>query len=423
MRSDVLLMVGAKLCVLFCGAATAVIVARWLGPEGRGSLASTYALITLLAQLGTVGIAWANSYFAAREPRVRASIAGNSLWLAGVLGPLMAGFGIAIKVIAPGAFADISWLELAIGMCAVPIVLCSLFLQNIVLAEGRMLLYNGVEAAAAVLTVVLLLTVLPLADGGVLLVLSLLIGPQVGALFIYMLAMRRHGRLLRRLDGALARRMLGYGARAYVITLIAYMLIRIDLLLVNSIQGAGAAGQYSIAVALADALYLLPAAVAVNLFVRVARGSGDRDLTLSVFHLVAVGYLLLCVLAGVLAGPVIAVLFGPAYQPAGSLFLWLLPGVYCLGVLEVIANHFAAHGMPRELVLVWLPGLGVNLAINIVLLPHHGTYVASLASSVAYAMVLVLHLRLFARDLGSWSALRPTIAGTSSLVRLALRRA
>jgi O-antigen/teichoic acid export membrane protein len=255
------------------------------------------------------------------------------------------------------------------------------------------------------------------------LALSLLIAPQVLALLVYMSVMRRDERLLRPLDSALARRMIGYGARAYLITLIAYMLIRIDLLLVNDIQGARAAGQYSIAVALADALYLLPTAVAVNLFARVARGSAGRDLSLDVFHLVAVGYLIICALAAPLAGPLITLLFGAAYHPAISLFLWLLPGVYCLGVLNVIAYHFAAHGMPRELVLVWIPGLAINLALNVTLLPHNGTYVASIASTVAYALVLILHLRMFARDLGSWSPLRPTLAGTTSLVRLALRRA
>jgi hypothetical protein len=36
--------------------------------------------------------------------------------------------------------------------------------------------------------------------------------------------------------------------------------------------------------------------------------------------------------------------------------------------------------------------------------------------------VLVLHLRLFAQDLGSWSPLRPTIAGASTIVRVAFRR-
>ncbi len=422
LRSDVLLMLGAKLCLLALGAAMTVIVARSLGPAGRGSLASIYALMTLLAQLGTLGIASANPYFAARDPQLRTRIVGNSLWFAGVLGPVMVAVGIAIKIAAPGVLLDVSWLELSVGMVAVPIMLGTLFLQSILLAEGRTVLYNGIEVGAGLLTVLLLLTVLPLAPDDVLLALALMIGPQAAALGFYMRTMRRHGPLLRRPDGALARRMLGYGARAYLITLIAYMLIRIDLLLVNGIQGAASAGQYSIAVAFADALYLLPGSVAINLFARVARGSGDREMSLNVFHLVAVGYLAVCALAAPLAGPLIALMFGAAYRPATSLFLWLLPGVYCLGVLNVIAYHFAARGMPRELVLVWLPGLAVNLAIDVFLLPHHGTYVASISSSVAYAMVLLLHLRLFARDVGGWSALRPTVAGTSSLLRIVLRR-
>jgi O-antigen/teichoic acid export membrane protein len=422
LREDVLLMLGAKFGVVILGAATTVIVARSLGPAGRGSLASTYALMTVLAQLGTFGIGSANPYYAAREPHMVGRIAGNSLWLAAGLGVSMATVGIVLKLAAPGALGDITWPELLVGMSAVPIVLCSLFLQSILLAEGRTVLYNGVEVGAALLTVLLLLTVLPLAGGGVLLALSLMVGPQLLALLVYVSAMRRHGRLLRPLDSALARRMVGYGARAYAVTLVAFLLTRIDLLLVNGIQGAKAAGQYSIAVAMADALYLLPIAVSVNLFARVARGSADRDMSLSVFQLVAVAYLIVCLIAAPLAEPAISLLFGAAYHPAVSLFLLLLPGIYCLGLFNVIAYHFAGHGMPRELILVWIPGLAINLALDITLLPHHGTWVASVASTVAYAVVCLLHMRMFARDLGGWSRLRPTFAGTTSIVRLALRR-
>ncbi|HEV2975269.1 MAG TPA: polysaccharide biosynthesis C-terminal domain-containing protein [Solirubrobacteraceae bacterium] len=414
LRSDVLLMLGAKVCVLVFGAATTIIVARSLGPAGRGSLASIYALMTLVVQLGTFGVTSANPYFAAREPHLRARIAGNSLWLAGVLGPAMAALAVAIKLLAPGALGGIGWAELSLGMLAVPIMLSSLFLQSILLAEGRTVLYNAVDVGVALATLLLVGVVLPLAGGGVLLALSLLVAPQALALLIFVSAMRRHGPLRRPLDRALALRMIGYGARAYAVTLLAYLLIRIDLLLVNGIQGARAAGQYSIAVAVADALELLPLAVCVNLFARAARRSADRDASLGVFHRIAVGYLVVCALAAALADPAITLLFGHAYHPAIALLLWLLPGVYCLGLLNVIAYYFAAHGMPRELALVWVPGLAINLALNLALLPHHGTYVASLASSLAYALVLALHLRMFARDLGGWSRLRPTVAGMTS---------
>lgn len=414
-------MLSAKLAVLILGAAATVIVARSLGVSGRGTLASTYALMTLLAQLGTFGVASANPYYAAREPQARGGIAGNSLWLGGIFGSTMVVAGVGLKLVAPSALGDIGWPELAVALAAVPLVLSSLFLQSILLAEGRTVLYNGVDVSAALVTVILLLTVLPLDSGSVLLALCLMIGPQAAALLVYLWAMRQHGRVLRRPDTALARRMIGYGLRAYVVTLLAYLLIRIDLLLVNGIQGSRAAGQYSIAVALADGLYLLPVSVSINMFARVARGA-ERDLSVQVFQVVAVGYLVVCAIAAALAAPAIALLFGPEYHPAVSLFLWLLPGVYCLGVLNVIAYHFAGHGLPKELALVWVPGLAINLAIDFTLLPHHGTYVASIASSIAYAIVLALHLRMFARWLGGWSLLRPSLSGAASTVRLALRR-
>ena len=160
----------------------------------------------------------------------------------------------------------------------------------------------------------------------------------------------------------------------------------------------------------------------MNLFARVARGSADREMSLSVFQLVAVVYLIVCLIAAPLAEPAITLLFGAAYHPAVSLFLWLLPGIYCLGLLNVIANHFAGHGMPRELLLVWIPGLAINLALDLTLLPTTAPMSRRSPRPSAYAVVFVLHLRMFARDLGGWSRLRPTVAGTTSLLRLTLRR-
>ena len=56
---------------------------------------------------------------------------------------------------------------------------------------------------------------------------------------------------------------------------------------------------------------------------------------------------------------------------------------------------------------MWFAGLGVNLGINIAFLRRWRHRVASVASSAAYAVLLGLHVRMFARDLGGYRALRP----------------
>src|SRR5581483_7006912 len=129
LRADALLMLGSKGAVLVFGAAATVIVARSLGPAGRGSLAAAYALMTLLAQLGTFGVASANPYYAAREPRERGGIAANSLWLGAVFGSAMLAAGVGLKLVAPGALPNIGWPALAVALGAVPMVLASKFLQ------------------------------------------------------------------------------------------------------------------------------------------------------------------------------------------------------------------------------------------------------------------------------------------------------
>jgi lipoyl(octanoyl) transferase len=45
-------------------------------------------------------------------------------------------------------------------------------------------------------------------------------------------------------------------------------------------------------------------------------------------------------------------------------------------------------------------GLALNVAINIALLPSEGTYIASLTSSLTYALLLVLHIHMFAPEAG-----------------------
>jgi len=168
-------------------------------------------------------------------------------------------------------------------------------------------------------------------------------------------------------------------------------------------------------------MYVLPAVVGLNLFPRVAR-SGESGETAEVFRSVAVLYLLVCLATVPFAGPGIRLLFGERFDGSVSLYYWLLPGIYCLGLLTILSHHFAGRGYPREAAAVWIVGLAVNLAVNFAFLPGQGAWVASLASSIAYAVLLGLHVRLFAREVGGYGALRPRPREVVGFVRTAFGR-
>jgi O-antigen/teichoic acid export membrane protein len=412
LRTDVFLTFGGKAATLLFGLLIVVAVSRELGPSGQGLFAVAYSLTLMLAQLGGLGLTTANPYFAAREPQRSRSIVSNSLWFAVGLGVLLIAAGLVLRAVAPDALQGLGWEPLVVTLVGVPGALAALFLQSILLGEGRMVAYNGVEAVQAALTLAALLVGFAAFDLGLTGALAVLTISRYAAVAAYLALLAPPSVPL---DAALARRMLGYGLRAYVAIVVSFLVIRLDLLLVNGYLGATEAGLYSVAATIADGMFVLPMVVALNLFPRVAR-SGTHEQTAEVFRSLAVLYGAVCLLTIPLA-QAIPLVFGEAFEGSISLYYWLLPGIFCLGMLTVLAHHFAGRGYPREAAAIWFVGLALNIAINVAFLPGRGAWVASLASSIAYAVLLALHLWLFVREAGSLDVLRPRAGEIVRMVR------
>jgi O-antigen/teichoic acid export membrane protein len=153
----------------------------------------------------------------------------------------------------------------------------------------------------------------------------------------------------------------------------------------------------------------------------VAAGA-STETSAAVFRLVVLVYGAIVLASALLAAPVIHLLYGSAFSNSATLYYWLAPGVLSLGLVTVLSQHFAGRGFPLQAMAVWFVGLGVNLAINLVFLPSNGTYIAALSSSVAYTLLLVLHIRLFAREPGGARQLIPRRGELSAFARALLHR-
>lgn len=420
LRTDVFLTFGGKATTLLVGLLTVVVVARELGPSGQGLFAVAYTLTLILVQLGGLGLTSANPYFAAREPGLRAQIVANSLWLAVGVGALLVCAGLVLGAIARGALEGLGWEPLAVTLAGVPAALAAVLLQSVLLGEGRMVAYNAVEIAQAVLTLAALVVALSVLDLGLTAALTVLSVSRYAAAGAYLGILSRD---LSRpgLDAALVRRMLGYAFRIYVALLASLLVIRLDLLLVNAYLGKTEAGLYSVAATLADGMFVLPMVVGLNLFPRVARGDPTQA-SAEVFRSVAVLYGLLCLATVPVAGVAIRAFFGADFSDATSLYYWLLPGIFSLGMLTILSQHFAGRGYPPQAMTFWLAGLALNVVLNLAFLPGRGAWVAALTSSITYALLLVLHMWLFAREAGGFRALVPRPGEVVHFVRVAFSR-
>lgn len=416
-RADVTLMLMNRVGVMLITVVSSALTARVLGPAGRGALSVSLAFALILAQVGDAGLTSANPYFGAREPSAVAQLIVNALWLVLAISALVIAAGFAIAATFPSVVRGVSGSELALAFGVVPATLTMTWLQGLLLGEGRTLAFNTIELASNVGYVALLGVGLLALHVGIRGVLVLTVcRSTVGAAWCFVVLARAHRPLPLLPDGALVRRVLAYGARVYIANLMAFLVIRADLLLVNAYRGTDQAGLYSVTVAVADALYVIPTAFAVNLFPRVARG-GTTAQSADVFRKVAILFAGLCLLAALLAQPAITLVYGSHFEAAVALFYWLVPGTFCLGMLNVLAHHFAGRGFPIQVVLMWLASLVVNVSVNVLFLSD-GTYVAALSSTLAYLMLLILHVRMFRNESGSIMTLVPRRADCADLMRV-----
>lgn len=415
--ADVAITVGGKVAFAVSGGLLTILVARALGPAGQGVFAAAFSLSLLLLQIGSLGLPASQMYFAAREPEARDRLAVASVALGVAAGLALVAGGAVVKVVWPSALQGLSWTALAITLVAMPFSLSTLFLQGVLLGEGRAVAYGLLDAIPAVTALAGVVAGLALGGLGVTEVLAIITASRVLGTAIALGLVRGRLRPSLGVDRGLLDRVLRHGLRIYVVTIVIFMIIRLDVLLVNALLGSTPAGVYSLAATIAEALLLLPSAISLNLLPRVATAEGTEGTALT-FRVVAVVYGALVALSVplVLVGAPLAL--GDGFEDTGRLYAWLAPGVFFLGLLTVLTAHFNVPRYPTRLIAAWAAGLVLNIVLNVALLPSLGVTVAPIASTLAYLLVLVVHLVALAPQVGGAGRLVPRVADGRELLGL-----
>src|SRR4051794_40235820 len=268
---DVVLTTGGKIIFVGCGALMTVLIARNLGPTGQGTFAVAFSLTLLLVQIGSIGLPVSNPYLAAREPAAQRAIVLHSLWIAVLIGTALAAATALLKVAAPDVLRGLTWVQLGITVAALPAALATVYLQGVTLGQQRMMWYALVDVAQVATSLVVLIAAFLFADPGLTAVLLIVAGGRYVSLVVAAYSLRAVLRSPAAPQPGLVRRMLGHAARVYIVSLLTFALIRLDLLIVNAVLGAESAGQYSIAAYITEALTVIPSVVGTNLLPRMAQ--------------------------------------------------------------------------------------------------------------------------------------------------------
>jgi O-antigen/teichoic acid export membrane protein len=383
-----------RILLLGIGFVASVIVARVLGPEGRGAYAVAVAIGAIGVQFCNLGLHASNTYTVAKKPELLSTLVVNSAVVGiGLGGAVAAAVGLVFSL--HPTLAPLHGLLLWLSLCWLPFGLCYLLFQNLLLGIGEIRAYNQVELASKILSVILI---------GAVILFGFVTAETVFAMGLLALGwslvwtftiLNRHAVHLARPSFDLFREGLGYSLRGYVAALFAFVALRLDLLLIQYLLGVEQAGYYSVAVTLTDALYMLPMTVGTILFPALSGMCDDAErwrFSKRIAGVIGLIMMAIAVIASFGSGPLIRTLYGPAFQPATAAFVWLLPGIVLLSVSSLLMNYLASIGMPP--VVMYSSGIAAiaNVALNLNLIPSLGIQGASISMTVSAGIMLTIVL-------------------------------
>ncbi len=388
---DVLETYGTRVLIVAITFATTVVIARELGPTGRGFYAVAATISALGVQFGNAGLHASNVYYVAKDRDLLPALIGNTLavvfvvCIVAVLGAL--GFDFWPK------FSPLHGTLLLLAFISIPVSLAYLLTQGLLLGVKQVRAYNQIECGGKLLALVLM-CVLALSHAGSVEVFFGITLLSVILSFIFsLLRLRRVSAKSPAPSWSVFCQTIGVGMNAYVIAFFGFLVLRIDLLMVKYILGPVEAGYYSISQVLSENTMLFPVVIGLLLFPKLS-AIKDKEAKLRLANkavLVTAALMLPAVVIGAwAASPVISIAFGRNFLPAVSPFVWLMPGIYFLGIETVMVQLLNSEGFPLVIVLAWIADTIINVVLNFWAIPHYGIAGASIVSSISYFLIFLI---------------------------------
>jgi O-antigen/teichoic acid export membrane protein len=363
-----------------------LILARSLGPTGRGTIAFITVGALVLAKLAGFGMGEATSVLAARRVEARGALLSNLMLFVLTSALVLGAVGFGVLFLFPGerpAGVDAPELAIMVG-AAVGIALseaCGAYLVGC----GR-LRRLAVLAAATTWTYPVLLGLAWLAAGLTVTraALAWVASSAIGVVVMFWQAERGAG--VARPSPRLLLESIHFGIRAWVGGLARLLNFRIDQILMGFLATEAALGIYAVAVNASEALLYLPAATATALLPVAARADARErvERTLRAFRSTALVTAGAGVAAAVLGPVLIPVVFGSAFDGSVVPFLFLVPGALGFAATAIFSSALMASSYPGLSSLGPFVSLAAGVALDLLLIPRFGASGAAAAASVAF---------------------------------------
>jgi O-antigen/teichoic acid export membrane protein len=388
--------------ILASTAASGIISARALGPEGRGMLAAIVLWPTALAGLGSLGILDATSFFSANGQIQRRTVIGSAAAVLAGLSVILTAIGIPLIAIVLSRYGVEAVHLGRYALILVPAFLFGTALGVSVLGTGRVALFNALRslqplalAAGAIILYIAGATTIPMFLG---ITIAAYLINLAAALIVCLAVVGAAWRV----EPGTVRDMLRYGARSHVGYVSSSLNVQLGQMVMSMFLAPAALGLYAVGYSLASAMLFIPGALVASSFPDMASHQSGNKMellgrTVRMTALLCGAIALLLVPAAPLA---IRIVFGEAFLPAVPIMQVLVLATLLLAVNTVLAVGLRALNQPMLASRAEIVSLACTAVALAVFLPALGPIGAALSLLVAQLVMALYLLRQLKRGFG-----------------------
>jgi O-antigen/teichoic acid export membrane protein len=369
----------------------AILLARTLGPEGRGVAALYQAAVALGFAFLNLGVSSAAFYFVTRR-----DLSGRQAMEAGLTVSLIAALVAAVGVLLTALLFEerLEGKDIPYGLAilSVPAFIQLRLTTALLRAEGRFGAMNAVDLALSLSMLACL--------GGIEVISGLSVRSAVWAWSLAFLPPLALGYALlgpgcwpRSLaPKSLFVKAVRFGGQSQFTTLIQLLNYRLDVFLILVLVNTTGVGLYTVATSQTEGIWIIADSVAIVLLTNITAGdeANAARMTPVVCRSTLLVSAVVAVVAALIAGIWIPVVFGSAYRDSVMPYIWLLPGTVAFSGSKILAAYVFSRGRPIINAWIALATLVVSVPATVALTALFGVSGAAAGTSLGYCLNLAL---------------------------------
>jgi len=403
--SDIFSTFVAQILVFLFGLFVSVIIARQLGPEGKGLYSLVVFLPSFLVYFTSLSIGQSAIYYIGKKKYLPVEIYGSTVILGFLISLFCFAFGGLALLLHNIAFPGVALRYLVFSLFLAPCQLFFGYLGYLLLGFQEIKRYNFFSFLQAFLFFLAVLTLFALSSINIINLIMVEVSAYIAVLFLILSAViRKTGSVKLIFNSSYAKDAIVFGSKIYASNVLSFVNYRLNILLINFFLNPVQVGLWSVATAISEKLYFFSDAIGTVLFPKAASNSDSSNVNAFIpvvfrsVMLITFIFVLALFFAGNL---VINILYSDKFATATKPFQILLVGAFSLAGFKVLESDFKGRGKPELVTIIIGISAFINVTLSLLLIPERGIVGAAWASTISYVVAMAIGMLFYVRASGN----------------------